>query len=57
MQMADRGRVVEGARADLLIVNGDPEQDITAASEPVNHRAVLKEGRFVKGAELVTKGG
>jgi len=31
--LADRGRIVEGARADLLLVGGDPITDITATRD------------------------
>ena len=31
--LADRGRIAEGARADLLLVGGDPLTDITATRE------------------------
>lgn len=43
----DRGAIVEGHQADLLIVNGDPVADISAASEPANHRLVVKGGQAV----------
>jgi imidazolonepropionase-like amidohydrolase len=31
--LADRGRIVPGARADLLLVAGDPLTDITATRD------------------------
>ena len=40
----EAGRIAEGAPADLLVVAGDPTQDITAASRRENHRAVFKNG-------------
>jgi imidazolonepropionase-like amidohydrolase len=39
-----QGRIGEGSAADLLVVRGDPTQDITAASRRENHRAVFKAG-------------
>ena len=40
----ETGRIAEGTPADLLVVAGDPTQDITAASRRENHRAVFKNG-------------
>ena len=40
----DRGRVREGYWADLLIVAGNPLEDIDAAADRGNHVLVLKEG-------------
>ena len=40
----DRGRIVEGAYADLLIVDGNPLEDISMVSDPSNHRMVIKNG-------------
>ena len=42
--MPDRGRIVEGAYADLLIVEGNPLEDISMVSDPGNHRMVIKNG-------------
>ena len=42
--MPDRGRIMEGAYADILIVNGNPLEDISMVSDPVNHHLVLKNG-------------
>ena len=42
-----RGRIKEGAYADLLIVNGNPVDDITMVSDKSNHRAVVKYGEPV----------
>ncbi|MCE2425016.1 MAG: amidohydrolase family protein [Pseudomonadales bacterium] len=50
MDLEDRGRVAEGAVADLLVVDGDPSKDIAAAADRSNHRRVLKDGVIVRGA-------
>ena len=42
--MPDRGRIMEGAYADILIVDGNPLEDISIVSDPVNHHMVLKNG-------------
>ncbi len=47
LELPGQGRVSEGAAADLLVVNGDPATDITAASRQENHRAVFKGGVLV----------
>ena len=44
LDMPDRGRIVEGAYADLLIVDGNPLEDISMVSDPGNHRMVIKNG-------------
>jgi imidazolonepropionase-like amidohydrolase len=41
-QLADRGRIAPGLRADLLLVRGDPTADVRQARDIV---AVWKEGR------------
>lgn len=40
------GQVAGGFLADLLIVDGDPTQDITVLQRPELRRAVLKDGKF-----------
>ena len=42
--MPDRGRIEEGACADLLIVEGNPLEDISKVTDPANHRMILKNG-------------
>lgn len=42
----DSGEVAEGFLADLLIIDGDPTQDITVLQRPELRRAVLKDGKF-----------
>jgi len=37
LELPDQGHIAEGSAADLLVVNGDPTQDITAASRRENH--------------------
>ena len=44
MGLDDRGRLAEGAVADLLVVEGDPSQDIEAAADRTRHRRVVKGG-------------
>jgi len=41
------GRVEAGRLADLLVVDGDPTDDITVLQQPELRRAVLKGGEFV----------
>ena len=45
--MPDRGRIMEGAYADILIVDGNPLEDISMVSDPVNHHMVIKNGIHV----------
>lgn len=40
-RLSDRGRVAEGLRADLLLVDGDPTTDI---GDTLNTRAVWRRG-------------
>lgn len=47
MGLEDRGRIAEGAIADLLVVDGDPSKDIAAAADRSNHRRVVKDGVLV----------
>jgi imidazolonepropionase-like amidohydrolase len=49
--LADRGIVAPGKRADLVIVEGNPLQDVAALE---NVRAVMKEGKWYPGARKVT---
>tara|TARA_R110002072_G_scaffold4706_20_gene32947 strand:- start:160 stop:1356 length:1197 start_codon:yes stop_codon:yes gene_type:complete len=48
MGLQDRGEIAEGKVADLLIVNGNPTEDIALAADPANHRAVYKGGELVR---------
>ena len=49
MQLNDHGRICEGARADLLIVNGDPLDDIEMVANRANHQCVIKAGVVANG--------
>jgi imidazolonepropionase-like amidohydrolase len=42
----DTGQVAEGFLADLILVDGDPTDDITVLQRPELRRAVLKGGAF-----------
>lgn len=43
------GVIEEGALADLLLVNGDPINDITLLSDPANNlQVIMKDGQIVK---------
>ena len=44
MGMEDRGQIREGDFADLLIVSGNPLEDISAVADRGNHRSVIKNG-------------
>jgi imidazolonepropionase-like amidohydrolase len=43
----DIGEVRVGALADLVVVDGDPTDDVALLQQPERRRAVLKGGRFV----------
>ncbi|MBV7485018.1 amidohydrolase family protein [Bordetella sp. BOR01] len=49
MGMPGHGIVAEGAIADLLLVRGDPTQDIGQAADVQHHVAVFKQGMLVAG--------
>jgi imidazolonepropionase-like amidohydrolase len=40
------GRIAEGYLADVLVVDGDPTDDITILQDPERRRAVMKDGEF-----------
>jgi imidazolonepropionase-like amidohydrolase len=43
------GMVAPGARADLLVVEGNPLDDVTVLTAPErNLKAIMKSGRFYK---------
>jgi imidazolonepropionase-like amidohydrolase len=45
-----RGRIREGAFADLLVVDGNPLDDIAMVAQRENHRLVVKNGELVAGS-------
>ena len=47
MGLEDRGRILEGMVADLLVVDGDPATDIAAVADRDRHRRVTKAGNVV----------
>ncbi|MFQ5971959.1 MAG: amidohydrolase family protein [Alphaproteobacteria bacterium] len=53
MGLEDRGRIAEGKRADFLIVDGNPTQDIANVADSTNHRLVVKDGDAVDRPHLV----
>ncbi|WP_370674863.1 amidohydrolase family protein [Pleomorphomonas sp. PLEO] len=48
LRLDDRGRLRQGFAADLLVVEGNPLDDIMAVADKVNHRFILKDGRVVR---------
>ncbi|MCP5374462.1 MAG: amidohydrolase family protein [Hyphomicrobiales bacterium] len=46
--LADRGRLQEGLAADLLVVDGDPLDDVSRVADRANHRLVVKNGQRVE---------
>lgn len=51
------GRVAEGFLADLLLVDGDPLDDITVLQDQSRIVGILKDGAFHKDPEAVASGG
>ena len=43
------GTVVKGKEADLLVVNGNPANDVRVLDDPQGIRAIIQNGRLVKG--------
>ena len=56
LRLPDRGRLQPGCVADLLLVDGDPTQDIDRAAERLHHRGVFKGGQRVPGGGPTTMG-
>jgi len=48
MRLDDVGRIREGAVADLLVVSGNPLEDIDAIADRSRHRLVIKNGNPVQ---------
>lgn len=42
------GNIFTGARANLLVIDGDPVQDVTVLADPANMQVILKAGEIVK---------
>jgi imidazolonepropionase-like amidohydrolase len=43
----DLGTIEEGKLADLLVVDGDPSEDVSLLADPDNLLAIVKDGNFV----------
>ena len=50
--LADRGRLIPGSRADLVVVDGDPLADVTLLTERGTAWLVLKDGQALAGRAL-----
>ena len=44
----DLGVVEEGAHADLLLVDGNPLENLGAVTDPKNLKIIMKDGRIYK---------
>ena len=51
MRLPTRGRLRAGHHADVLVVRGDPLEDILCAADPDRHAIVIKEGQWVQRVE------
>ncbi|MEH6546050.1 MAG: amidohydrolase family protein [Sneathiella sp.] len=47
MELDDRGQIKADFKADMIIVNGNPTEDILMAANSANHRRVIKNGNQV----------
>ncbi len=47
MGLHERGRLRDGLAADLLVVDGDPSQDIDQVADKANLRLVVKDGQTI----------
>ena len=47
MKLEDRGTICEGNFADLLVVDGNPVEDISVVSENTKHIIVMKNGKTI----------
>lgn len=50
--LSDRGRLTRGSRADLVVVEADPLDDVTLLTKPGTVWLVLKEGQALAGRAL-----
>jgi len=48
-ELGQRGRIADGFVADLLVVAGNPVDDIDQVADQRNHLGVMKGGRGVSG--------
>jgi imidazolonepropionase-like amidohydrolase len=48
MRLEKTGRVQAGAVADLLVVDGDPLENIDAVADSTHHRLIIKRGEQVQ---------
>ncbi len=46
-RLDDRGRIADGLVADLLLVSGNPIDDIARVADRTHHRAVYRNGRLM----------
>lgn len=57
LDLPQHGVLKEGAMADLLLVDGNPAEDILKAADRKNHRAVFHAGQPAGGALPIMAGG
>jgi imidazolonepropionase-like amidohydrolase len=48
VQLFDRGRLAPGKRADVLVVDGAPHEDVTVLQDKARIQLVLKDGNVVR---------
>lgn len=46
--LENRGEIRADAYVDLLVVAGNPAEDIAAVADPANHRLIVKNGKVIK---------
>ena len=51
LSLGDQGTIAGGMKADLLVVDGNPVEDITRVAEAANHRLVVKGGLVARNRE------
>lgn len=56
LDLPDYGALKKGQAADMLLVNGDPAQDIAAAADRKNHRGVFRGGMVASGLPMMAGG-